>query len=187
MRARGFSLVELLVSMALLIVLTALAAPSIQRTIQSGRISSAVNTFLADIRFARSEAVRRGGNVALCRSNSPEAADPTCGTGNGTGNAGWATGWFVFHDLNGDGARAAGETVLRVQEPTSGINAIVDSGPSTVFRFTATGRLNNSTVTSIQFGTDSGFTDDVQRVVCINVSGRARVAGDGAATCGTDN
>jgi type IV fimbrial biogenesis protein FimT len=187
MRTRGFSLIELLVAMALMGILAALAAPSFKRTIQSGQISGAVNTFLADIRFARSEAVRRGGNVVLCRSDEPEAANPACGTAAGTDGAGWATGWFIFHDLNGDGTKDAAEPVLRVQQANASLRAIVDSGPSTKFRFNGTGRLYSLTaITSLQFGSEAAFSQDIRRIVCINFSGRARIAGDGGATCGTD-
>jgi type IV fimbrial biogenesis protein FimT len=188
---RGFSLVELLVTITLLAIVTSLAAPSFKRTIQSGRISSGVNTFLADMRFARSEAIKRGGNVVMCRSDAPEAANPVCGAGNGPGDAGWASGWFIFHDLDGDGIRDVGgtpeESVLRVQQANSALGAIVDSGASTTFRFTATGRLYSlGAVTSLQFGSDAAFSEDLRRIVCINISGRARVAGDGAASCGAD-
>jgi type IV fimbrial biogenesis protein FimT len=193
MKPRGFTLVELLVTIALIGIVTSLAAPSFNRTIKAGRISSAVNTFLADMRFARSEAIRRGGNVVVCRSDAPESATPACGAGAGTGAVGWASGWFVFHDANGDGLWTAeagsipAETILRVQEPTTAIDAIVDSGSSTKFRFSGTGRLYGlSAATSVHFGTAT-FSQDLQRVVCINVSGRARVAGNGSATCGADN
>lgn len=56
-RSRGFTLIELLVEMAIAAILIALAAPSFKRLIQSNTISSNVNTFMADLRFARSEAI----------------------------------------------------------------------------------------------------------------------------------
>ena len=61
-RTRGFYLlVELVVTVGLLALITSLAAPSLKRFIQVGRMSTDVNTFLSDMRFARSEAVKRGG------------------------------------------------------------------------------------------------------------------------------
>ena len=44
-------------------------------------MSGNVNGFLADMRYARSESIRRGGGVTLCRSDAPEAAAPVCAPG----------------------------------------------------------------------------------------------------------
>jgi type IV fimbrial biogenesis protein FimT len=186
--SRGFTLIELMVVVVILAILMTLAAPSFVRTIQSSTMSSTVNTFLADLRFARSEAIRRGGGIVMCRSNAPEAASPTCGTGSGPGGNGWVSGWIVFHDLDNDGAKAATEPLLRVQAPITSMDSVVEAGgsSSTSFRFTATGRmLNLNSATSLQFG-GSKYTNDVQRVVCVNLGGRARIAGDGNSSCASD-
>lgn len=177
-----------MVVVAILAVLTTIAAPSFVKTIQSSTMSSAVNTFLADLRFARSEAIRRGGGVVMCRSDAPEAANPTCGAGSGPGGNGWVSGWIVFHDLNNGGTRSAAEPILRVQAPLTSIDSVVEDGgsSSTSFRFTATGRmLNLNSATSLQFG-GGNFTNEIQRVVCVNLGGRARIAGDGNSSCASD-
>jgi type IV fimbrial biogenesis protein FimT len=60
------------------------------------------------------------------------------------------------------------------------------STTSTVFRFTATGRLLSlSKPVNLQFG-GGNYTQDIQRLVCVNLSGRARIAGDGSQSCSTD-
>lgn len=181
----GLTLVELLVALALTALLMALAAPSFKRTLQSTTIASSVNTLLADMRYARNQAVRRGGGVVVCRSDAPETASPACGANRlGPQGNGWASGWIVFHDLNNDGARDADEEILRVQAASTGIDSIAGSGQSSRIRFNALGRLSNlNSATSLRFGSDAQFADSVQRVVCVSLSGRARVAGDGTASC----
>jgi type IV fimbrial biogenesis protein FimT len=184
----GFTLIELLVVLAVSALLVSLAAPSFKRVAQSMTVSASVNAFLADARFARAEAIRRGGGVAMCRSDAPEAAQPSCAAGSGSLGAGWASGWIVFHDLDNDGTRDAGEPILRAQAPNQSIGAIVSSRASAKLRFTATGRLNNATlVTSLLFGSEDQFASAVQRLVCVSVSGRARVAGNGSAACSDSN
>jgi type IV fimbrial biogenesis protein FimT len=179
-KSRGFTLIEAVVVIAIIAILTALAAPSFKSLIQSNAISSNVNSFLSDMRFARSEAIRRGGSVVICRSNLPESTQACNGTTGATN--GWLTGWIVFVDLNKDGTHDAGEPVLRVQGPITNLDSISEpSSPSYKFRFNATGRLPGTT-TTINFGSGN-LPATVQRVVCVSVSGRARVAGDGYASC----
>jgi type IV fimbrial biogenesis protein FimT len=162
-------------------ILATIAVPSFTWMIQKVTIASNVNTFLSDMRFARSESIRRGGGVVLCRSDAPEAVPPDCGSSSGND---WVSGWIIFHDLSNDGTKNSDEPLLRVQAPINAINSI--EGTSTdKFSFTATGRLRNLTaVTKITFGSGSTFETSVQRVVCVSRSGRAQIAGDGTTSCG---
>ena len=190
-------MIELMVVIAIIAILTTLAAPSFVRLIQSNAMSGSVNTFMADLRFARSESIRIGGGVIMCRSEAPEAANATCGTGDGTAGNGWVSGWIVFHDKNGNGDRnfnidpVVNDTLLRIQGPITALNSIMERGggsSSTKFKFTATGRLLNvSSATTLQFGGNPTFSNDVQRVVCVSLGGRARIAGNGTTDCATSS
>jgi type IV fimbrial biogenesis protein FimT len=188
-KSRGFTLLELMLVIVIVAILIMFAVPSFQWMIQKVTISSNVNTFLSDMRYARSEAIRHGGGVVLCRSDAPEAAAPACGSGFGPGGNGWVSGWIIFQDLSNDGNKSTNDPLLRVQAPIIAINSILgilpDSSSSTTFRFTATGRLRNLIgTTTMPFGGDSTFAKTMQRVVCVSLSGRARIAGDGATSCG---
>ncbi len=171
--------------LAVIAILTSLAAPSFTSLIQSNAVSSNVNAFMADLRFARSEAIRRGGSVVMCRSNDPEAA-PACDAGSGPGNNGWVSGWIIFEDRDGSGVYTAlgGDQLLRVQGPITNLDTMVASNNNT-FEFVATGRMKTvSSAKSLQFGTN--MPAERQRMVCVNQSGRARIAGDGNSSCTTD-
>lgn len=182
------TLIELMVVLAITALLVTLAAPSFVRMIQSNAVSGSVNTFLGDLRFARSEAIRRGGNVVMCRSDTPEATAPTCGTGAGAGNAGWSTGWIVFLEQGtNDNFDSGTDTLLRVQSATKSVDAITDNPSSTKFKFTATGRLQASGNTAaLTFG-GTAFASSTKRTVCVSLGGRGRVAGDGNTSCGGSN
>jgi len=178
-----------MVVLAIVAILATLAAPSLTRLLQTTTMSSTVNSFLADMRYARSESIRLGGGVVMCRSNAPEADNPSCATTPGLGN-GWVSGWIVFHDLTNDAIKSSNEPLLRVQAPIRSINSIMETSgnSSTIFRFTATGRmLNLSSATTLQFGGNPLFTNDIQRTVCVSLGGRSRIAGDGTAACGSNN
>jgi type IV fimbrial biogenesis protein FimT len=177
----GFTMIELAVVLTITAVLVTLAAPSFKRAYQSAAISSAVNSFMADMRFARSEAIRRGGNVVVCRTNNPDAANPSCGTGSGPDGNGWVSGWIVFHDLNADTNRNGTDTVLRVHPPVRNVDSIQVVG-NVKFNFFANGRINHN-MTMVSFGSIEAFDEDLRRVLCVSKGGRVRVAGDGWAEC----
>jgi type IV fimbrial biogenesis protein FimT len=82
----GFTLIELMMTIAVLAVLVTLAAPSFDSAILNGKLTSFANNFLASTRLARSEAIKRNAPVTLCRSND----GATCAT-----SGGWEQGWII--------------------------------------------------------------------------------------------
>ena len=188
-RSRGFTLLELMIVLTISAVLVTLAAPSFGRLFQSNNLSATVNTFLADMGYARSESIRRGGGVMLCRSDSPEVVSPVCSSVSAHTGTGWSTGWIVFQDMDNNGVKDDADPVLRVQAPIRSMDSIQEggNGPPSTFRFTATGRLFDlASATALTFG-GASYELATRRVVCISFGGRAVIAGDGSTDCGTDN
>lgn len=178
--ARGFTLVELMVVVALTALLVALAAPSLQALVQRNAVSGHVNAFVGSLRLARAQALQRGLPVKMCRSADAEsAASLRCASG-----IDWSGGWIVFIDRNDNGIVNPddGDVVLRVQGALSGSGGVNSSGGSTVvFRFRPTGLLGSG-ATQMTFDA-VGRPSGPRRRVCISLQGRTRVIAESDVQC----
>lgn len=107
---KGFTLLELMVVLAIAGVLAAIAIPAMGNFMRNSRITSAANDVMAALHFTRSEAIKRRQPVTLCTSANAQAATPACA------NSPFLTGWIAFVDLNQSGAVDAGEDILLQHE-----------------------------------------------------------------------
>ncbi len=99
----GFTLLELLITLLIGGILVALAVPSFQNLVRNSRMTASHNSFMGELNFARSEAVKRGSEVAICASSNGTA----CNT------AQWELGRLVYVDTTVDGERVAPEAILK--------------------------------------------------------------------------
>jgi type IV fimbrial biogenesis protein FimT len=99
--ARGFTLVELAITVVVLSVLMAMAAPLFTAMSNGNRLTSNANEIVAAMQIARSEAVRRNARTSFCQSTN----GTTC-----SDVSPWQ-GWLVFADANGDNVVDADEIV----------------------------------------------------------------------------
>ena len=127
---KGFTLIELVTTLTIAGILMAIAAPSMFSFLASNRLTTQTNDLIADISFARSEAIKRNGTVVICKSNNPTAATPTC---DATTSDPWETGRIIFFDnvdlaagitQNYDYQTADNDKLLRVREPLDGNNTL---------------------------------------------------------------
>ncbi len=128
----GFTVLELMLVVAIAGLLLAVAVPAMGNFIRNGRITAAANDVMAALHFTRSEAIKRRMPVTLCTSADPLNALPVCDV------SAFLTGWIAFVDLNQSGQRDAGEVVLLQREP---MNALI-TARSSLAQFQVTYLLN---------------------------------------------
>jgi type IV fimbrial biogenesis protein FimT len=162
----GFTLVELLVTLVIAAVLLGLAAPSFVITIQNNRLVTQVNDFMTSLNLARSEAIKRGTEVAVCRSNTTFT---NCNAGAGN----WSTGWIVFTDLDSSGTVDVGETILQVHRALSGANTLTGNvNVADLISYTSGGAAAFAAGGTLSFCDLRGSAS--RRVIILNAAGRAR-------------
>ena len=126
-RSRGFTLVELIITLSVLGILLTIGVPMLRPVVRSTGLRSTANRLVTALNYTRSEAVTRGRTVAICASANPMAVNPTCvAAGN---DVNWATGWLVFVPAQ-DGTVAE---VLRVNGPFAGDMTLTGNAASVAF------------------------------------------------------
>jgi type IV fimbrial biogenesis protein FimT len=110
----GFTLVELMIVVAIVGILAAIGAPSFQDMLNQTRASSLANELASSLNLARSEAIKRGAQVSVCKSGNITAASPTCST-----TASWQNGWLIFVDTSTSGTFDGTDTPLKVGQPSN--------------------------------------------------------------------
>lgn len=126
-----------MVSIALLAILLAIAAPNFQGMTASSRLTSASNELLGTLQQARAQAIRTGSRVTVCKSINGTQCNTTAGVG-------WDRGWIVFQDttrINFDAQVEDGETILtRVTAIPAGTSIGGNAAVANYVSFAADGR-----------------------------------------------
>jgi type IV fimbrial biogenesis protein FimT len=133
---RGFTLIELMVTIALAGILLGLGVPSFIEMYVRNRLATYSNDFTGSVNYARSEAIRRGKPVSICRRNT----DATCIGGS------WSNGWLVVVNENNVNptAVAPGGPILRVHEAlASGYTLDPNGNFDNYVTYRADGSANN--------------------------------------------
>lgn len=158
----GFTLIELVITLAVGAILLGLAFPSFSAILHKNRINSAAINLYVALNTARNEAVKKRSAVSVC----PSADGSACVTS----NIDWSVGWIVFDDVNGDGARQSSEAIITVSPaPHSQVEMQAGGAAASFVRFNSTG---DASTTSGEFRICHSNSIVYSKLVSVSLVGR---------------
>lgn len=160
-RLTGFTLIELMVTLAVAIILLAVGIPLYDSIVNSNKAVTGVNDMITALQLARSEATARSVPVGVCART---ANAQTCGNS-------WNNGWLLYADNNRNGVLDTAESVVRVWDAGVGTSYSVKSNGAAIgnILFSPVGELKGTNPVSVQMVSSSQT-----RCVLISVSGQVR-------------
>lgn len=176
----GFTLLELMVVVAIVGVLMAIAVPAMGDFIRNGRITAAANDVMAAMHFTRSEAIKRRDPVTLCTSANAVLASNLANPNATCADSEFLTGWLVFVDLNQNGQREVGEDILLNHGPMDDRITAASSADPFLVTYLLNGFALDPNGASIALCDDRGNTPSggelsSARGILVAVTGRAGV------------
>ncbi|WP_419623622.1 GspH/FimT family pseudopilin [Thiolapillus sp.] len=170
----GFTLIELMITLALVSLLMTLGIPSFNEAIRNNRLTTYTNDLVTALNLARSEAVKRNLSVSVRKSGTD-----------------WEDGWEVFTDLDSDGTfdddgdatlcESGEDCVLRVFEALPASFTLRGNNNFANFiRYTSAGLSNNMGSFVLCENSDGNNVPEARtaKMVIVNAVGRTRIAGD---------
>ncbi len=158
----GFTMIELMITIAIATILLALAIPNLTRFIRQSQYTSAGNELVTGFNYARNEAINRQRAVAIAANGGA-----------------WINGWQAFLDTNRNAVFDGTDVVLRQGNAITGIDI---TSSFTAAAFDQNGRRTNNTAAFLDFEVSkAGGPTDLVRRVCVARNGRiSTVIGGGA-------
>lgn len=169
----GFTLIELIVTLAVVSILLVTGIPMLNQMTASNRLVTQINNIAGSLAVARSESIKRGGSITLCGSTD----GGTCDTSN------WESGWIVFSDANNNAVLdSATEAMLKIVGPFTGGSTLrlSQSDSASIIRYRSDGSLRDQDADASR--TDRGtFTLcpsdlSITKAKAININALGRVS-----------
>jgi type IV fimbrial biogenesis protein FimT len=131
----GFTLVELMITLAIVAIVATVAVPAWSDFVRQNRVATVNNELITAFGLARSEAARDNSTVSVC----PSTDQSSC-----TGGTDWTVGWVVY---TGSG-QPSGGSIIHVWDPLPG--GLTLDGPSSALTFSGDGSLDGSSSFDLQ-------------------------------------
>jgi len=170
---RGFTVIELVVTFAVLGILAAIAVPNYSNVVARWRVVQVAELLKSTLYYARSEAYRRGGNIVV-----EKLPNSTLGCSSGSGvSTDWNCGWIVYQDVNNNGMQDANEPTLQQYDAVPNLE-ITRSGSSASQRikFDRRGKVNGALGVGFSIvPKGESISHFAARGVCMGIGGRVHI------------
>jgi len=157
----GFTIVEVIVVLAVASIIIGIATPSFMSIIANNRVATASNELVTALNLAKSEAIRTGQNTVMCKSSSGDQCDSS---------ASWGDGWLLFTDTDNSDTVNNDERIIRVQSAVERSLNFAYSGSNNAIAFNSNGRTNANG----RFCFNNAYKQENSRAVIITLAGRVR-------------
>ena len=138
-RNAGFTLIELVTTMSVLVILAGIAAPSFVAFLERQRASAAMNSLMTHMALARMSAISRNRRAVLCPSSNGDECETSTD---------WSAGWMLFLDDDGNRTADASDEIIRVDlEPTSRHLRVISTTGRPQLRYLPDGRSAGANLT----------------------------------------
>jgi len=180
-KQQGFTLLELMIVVAMLGVITAIGIPSFKSMMVTSEVVDTTNDFTMSLKRARSEAIKRGKDVRICSSTDGETCSGVAGN--------WSRGWLIYVDNNSNGqvnVDATNNELIWVKEMDS--NTQLTITPSSALYdvfidYAFIGTLASGLPAGFNICSGYGAEGYPQREITISVSGDSTLKKNTAVKC----
>ncbi len=169
---KGFTLIDLLITLSVLSILIFQVVPSFRQLINSSTLTTSQNQFLSAVQYARSEAVTHNYTTYMCARSELECS----------GDNQWEDGWIIYSDLNNNGQLDDEGEILRVFDSLSSGFTLRPNINTSAFKFMSDGvirKVNGSlpmmTLTLCSPNANEQNIENNALEIVLNRLGRARI------------
>jgi type IV fimbrial biogenesis protein FimT len=180
----GFTLVELMVTIAIAAILATLAAPNISAFVRRADMQNTSGDFITALQRARQEAVGRNSCATVCVGRLDNTGTPKC---NASASDDWnENGWLVYLNPTCDSTPTNGDpsdsTNLFIYRPPGKSVIVLGSAGTNSFTFRPQGTLPLSSTSKFNLQDTQNTNSPLNRSICIDKLGRTRIITE-AASC----